>query len=396
VTRAACGLHAPAMRLPVLAVLSLVAFAPAQVFVVDAANGPGAHFTSIAAATAAVPDGAVLDVRAGTYQGFTITAKGLTLVAAPGVVVDITSNPWSTMLVQQLQPHQHVVLRGLSCGSSTGSSQALFADQCLGTILIDGLTVVANTQLHWAFRDCDRVVLRDLQMAGEGWSGLGLVDSHAIVERCEFGAGGSFAMEAGSGVQLDGGSLQVVDCEIGNGVAWFTQGSAIHVVAPGDLRVLGTTVLRGNNAFGGGAIYGLGITGQGTVRVAPSVAFVQVSTVYGSGINAVVAPMPAMRAPRQLNLASVSFEFASTPGTLGALFAALPGPRTHVPGWSDPSWQDGATLIPLVAGIVPPSGQLVFGATVSLPFPVAVVGQGLAWSPATGIELSNPAFALVR
>src|SRR5437762_9224013 len=39
----------------------------AQTFIVDAANGPGTNFTEIATAVAAVPDGAVLMVRAGSY-----------------------------------------------------------------------------------------------------------------------------------------------------------------------------------------------------------------------------------------------------------------------------------------------------------------------------------------
>lgn len=38
-----------------------------QTFIVDASNGPGTNFTSISAAITAVPDGAVLDVRAGLY-----------------------------------------------------------------------------------------------------------------------------------------------------------------------------------------------------------------------------------------------------------------------------------------------------------------------------------------
>jgi hypothetical protein len=72
--------------------------APAQVFVVDAANGAGAHFTDLPAAVAAVPDWATLRVRAGNYTPFTCTGKGLrilgegavTLAAAGDVVLAAT------------------------------------------------------------------------------------------------------------------------------------------------------------------------------------------------------------------------------------------------------------------------------------------------------------------
>ena len=50
-----------------------------QVFVVDEQGGPGSHFTDLAQAVAAVPDGSALIVRPGSYAMFTLDGKGLSI-----------------------------------------------------------------------------------------------------------------------------------------------------------------------------------------------------------------------------------------------------------------------------------------------------------------------------
>lgn len=62
--------------------LLLAVVAPAQTFVVDASNGPGTDYTSLATATAAAPSGSTLRIRAGSYAGFVIDAKSLALSGA--------------------------------------------------------------------------------------------------------------------------------------------------------------------------------------------------------------------------------------------------------------------------------------------------------------------------
>ncbi len=63
-----------------IAVLGLDGWLPAQVFVVDASNGPGTHFLDLPPAVAAVPDGAMLRVRAGEYTPFARTGRGLRVI----------------------------------------------------------------------------------------------------------------------------------------------------------------------------------------------------------------------------------------------------------------------------------------------------------------------------
>lgn len=80
---------------PILVGLSLSCALSAQTFVVDAAGGPGSNFTDIAAAVAAVPDGATLLVRPGSHGGFAIAGKGIALLAQPGAVV---GDAWAGVL----------------------------------------------------------------------------------------------------------------------------------------------------------------------------------------------------------------------------------------------------------------------------------------------------------
>jgi hypothetical protein len=61
---------------------NLAAGASTQTFIVDASGGPGTAFVDLPVAVAAVPDGAVLDVRPGVYTPFAVANKSLTIVVA--------------------------------------------------------------------------------------------------------------------------------------------------------------------------------------------------------------------------------------------------------------------------------------------------------------------------
>lgn len=90
----------------------LFAFAvPAQTFIVDAASGPGTSFTDLPPAIAAVPDGAILLVRPGSYGPIALDGKGLSILAtAPGVLLA----PGGTAIhVQTLSATQAFTLRGV-------------------------------------------------------------------------------------------------------------------------------------------------------------------------------------------------------------------------------------------------------------------------------------------
>ncbi len=88
-----------------LACLVLSPIARASVLVV----GPGQPFTSIATAVAAAQDGDVVLVKTGTYAGFTITNKALSIVADTGADVHVTEE----VRVRNLAATRTVVLGGL-------------------------------------------------------------------------------------------------------------------------------------------------------------------------------------------------------------------------------------------------------------------------------------------
>ena len=73
--------------LRVLSVPLLLAPLKSQTIFVDTNNDPGTHFTDLPTAVAAVPDGAVLQVRAGSYSGFSVSGKGLSILGAAGVSI---------------------------------------------------------------------------------------------------------------------------------------------------------------------------------------------------------------------------------------------------------------------------------------------------------------------
>lgn len=101
-----------ASRVGAAALLS--GFAHAQVLIVDASNGPGTSFTSLTAAVAAAPDGAVLRVRAGRYSAFTLQAKGLAVVGEEGQEVRIGTLPGDRSIeVIGTAAHQPVLLKNL-------------------------------------------------------------------------------------------------------------------------------------------------------------------------------------------------------------------------------------------------------------------------------------------
>ena len=100
------------MRPTLLLALLLAATAPTQIFIVDATNGAGAHFTDLPAAVAATPDGATLRVKPGSYSPFTVTNKGLKIIGEGRVTIDRVSTQLD-IEVRGTSPSQQILLRNL-------------------------------------------------------------------------------------------------------------------------------------------------------------------------------------------------------------------------------------------------------------------------------------------
>lgn len=100
--------------------------AAAQVFVVDDTPGPGVDFAEINEALLVVPDGAVLDVRMGTYDGFTIT-RPVSIVAEEMPPVRITS----AITIDGATMDAQVLLSGLRFSSD------LYAQDLSAPLILD-------------------------------------------------------------------------------------------------------------------------------------------------------------------------------------------------------------------------------------------------------------------
>lgn len=138
--------------------------ARAQVFIVDATGGTGAHFTDLPTAVAAVPDGAKLRVRAGLYAGFTLTGKGLSIVGEGTVVVSMPQ----PLVISWVGARQRMLLKGLVLGDPFLAPVIEFVDSA-GPIVVDSCTFAgpggsATAQLR-VIR-CANVALHDATFLG--------------------------------------------------------------------------------------------------------------------------------------------------------------------------------------------------------------------------------------
>jgi hypothetical protein len=120
-------------------VLALCAGAQAQgtVLVVSVDTpppAPGVDFAQIHEAVAAAPAGAILLVRAGTYEAVTIDGKSLVIIADG--VVDVTDG----IVVRNLTADDSVVLRGLSATGASGTA-GLEIDGCAGPVWVEACQV---------------------------------------------------------------------------------------------------------------------------------------------------------------------------------------------------------------------------------------------------------------
>lgn len=98
----------------------------------------GGDYPTIGAAVAAVPDGEILLVRAGTYPAFTITSKSAHVIAEAGALVDVLD----AVTVQNLAASQKVTLQGLHVTTSPFlTSSGLNLVNCAGSVRVQAVRV---------------------------------------------------------------------------------------------------------------------------------------------------------------------------------------------------------------------------------------------------------------
>ena len=192
-----------------LAVAALGASAHARVLVVDA-SGAG-QFTSINAAVHAAHEGDTILVRTGTYGGFAVSAKSLSIVAESGHIVNVTND----VVVVGLTSAQTVVLAGLRITDTANSSGAFVANSNAGAVRVQGCTFTG----HDAFSG--NISAEPAASLAANTSGVAFVDCDFFAGDGGFSGYGRGGVAGGDGLVLSGPSqVALYDCNLlgGNGM----------------------------------------------------------------------------------------------------------------------------------------------------------------------------------
>ncbi len=356
------------MRSSTLALL-FAAVAPAQVFIVDAAGGPGSSFTSISAAVASVPNGAVLQVRTGTYAPFAINGKGLTILGLGGV--EISGAPFAAVSISiaGTTPTQPVVLRDLHMRVPFGGFHRLFCTNCQGPVLLqrvsmDGFYGIYGTL---AAQQCAQL----------------------FVDAC-----GPFRDNTAASLDISGGSAVVSNTSVLLGwPALRANGSRVEVVdsalfgAPAIRLLGGTARLAGQSTISG---WGPAIGGTGTLFRDPGVA---VSSSIEPGVTDLVAPQSRVVATGGTLGTTANAALSGPAGHFGVLFLGQPAAPVLIAGVTQALWID---LAQPFAGVATGVLGTPLTATVAVPANPALLGkqflwQGLTFDAVAGFGFSVPA-----
>ncbi len=361
-----------------LLALACCAAPPAQVFIVDSANGPGANFTSIAGAIAGVPDGAILQVRAGTYSEFVVTDKSLTILGEPGVVVHSLGMPPVT--IENLAADKAVTLRGVTWTTALGQPTTLCRN-CIGTVLIEECNVDFATTPRGGHIDvqmCERVFVRHsrIETGGPTQSCVTSWLSSVVLERCWLRA-------ASRAVEIIDGRVHLADCHLESTGNSFW-GSTLVVMNQGHLVVNADTTFVGSPATPTPAA-----GGSGQVIYDPSTVFQAITVpAFSGGASAAARSVPRVYASTEPLGGTATAQFDLPLWSAGLLAAGFPESPLTVP-WADrPLWIGGDAVV-RAAGSVSPLRH-----TYRVPNAPSILGTQIAWQGAAlgfgNVTLSNP------
>ncbi len=250
------------LRFVVPLLLGYPALAQGQLWIVDAAAGPGYDFTGLQAAIDFAADGDTILVRTGAYGDNTIDGKALVVAEEPGDSVKMTS-----IAVRNLQSHEKVVLRGiasdrwtleanqgpvwlesvdggsaspLSCilGTGPGSAHKLTISDCADVVIIrssflGGASYSTLASFDGIHATNSNLTLFETRAGGgmlqdhgvDGGDGLDITDCTLFASGCEFvggcGAQGDLCDAGGDGGaglrRVGGAEPQLLECELAGG-----------------------------------------------------------------------------------------------------------------------------------------------------------------------------------
>ncbi len=395
-----------------LAALAAASWLSSQTFVVDAAGGPGSHFRDLPEAVAAVPDGATLRVRPGSYSDFGFAAKGLQILGDGAAAVVVAQR--APMRIGATGPGQDVVIAGLTFdlrAQPVGTTRWLHFDGIDGALVLDAVVFdvaasagagpgfqgtwqervaierCANAHLHrcalrsaagWdagamlAIGPAAQVQLDACDVAGwtGPWAGhaVAVRRSRLVAINCRLLGGDSLAGYGGVGLLADGAEVVVLAGDIAGGNAPRGRGGDGVTASWARMRLEGMTP-RG----GSGAVPGLAWTPD------PSAVMVHDPT---------SRPLHARATPPLGG--ALSIEVSGAPGSLAALWFGASAAFAPL----EPLATGALLCAPSAFGgpfAIPPSGNVELGVSVpaSLPAHVLVHGQCVAVEPTARLWASN-------
>ena len=379
-----------------LAISCLTVAVSAQTYLVDAANGPQTNYTSIAAATAAVPDGSTLIVRAGSYAGFSILAKGLTVLGEAGVVITGPVDVCNT------QVSQRVELRELTWQQAAAHQPVphLTCLRCGGLVVLHSLSV---PHVHCALAtcsnpravetdQCEQLLVQQCTIAGS----VELVLSRAVilgstVTGRSYQQGGALPAIEHSGAS----TMQIRDSAIHGGAGWsffgqtFPGREAIRKFGPGggsSMRLLSGLVQRGNH-------YNYAIRGGGALRIDPAVTVIGI--IEGA---ATTLSMPSVAATAAGVGGAMTATVTAPVGDLFALLVGFSGAPLSLPGFDDAIWLNPTLTAQHGTGF----GGAPFATSLAVPNDPSFNGLRVTWTAISldaatnALQASNPSLSAVQ
>ncbi|MCC7061958.1 MAG: hypothetical protein IT456_04080 [Planctomycetes bacterium] len=367
------------MRL-LCAALFCIGTTTAQVFVVDVNNGPGTDYTSIATAVAAVPDGAVLQVRPGTYSPFRIQNKSLSVFGTTGVIVSNSYFAYPAIEIADLASDRFVSLREVSWTGNAGPlGFALKCRNSTGTIVIERCTGSSLPASDSALivSSCDRVFVRDSSIVHTSFvdNAISAYLSNVVMTNC------NITTQQGISIRQGGGRVHLANCRI-QGSSQL--GLALAVMSGGELLLHGGTTLSSTVAQPA-------VAGIGTVTLDPSVTLQGLAIPpFDPNLTLVNRTIPPLDASTQALFGTAMATLDVPNGSIGYLCVGFAGAPSFTAGVVDPIWLAAGYALHAVGsapavtgGYAVPNAPWVLG--------IQVAWQGAVLDTATGsIAVSNP------
>lgn len=266
--------------------LAFPALVLADVHVVDASGG--GDFTTLQAAVNAASDGDTLLVRSGSYSGFLLTGKGLSIVAERGAEPQIAAD----VRIQGVPAGRTVVLSGLRVTATYTTDptkvHALVVFDVGAAVRVQDCTLIGANNAN------DN---QSIFMDGTGGSGAVLSSATNVVfTRCEvIGGRGHQHYDCcaeggtgGEGLHSISSIVALYDCQLTGGLGgysgWGGHGGPGAFVPDFGLFAAGCTFSGGKGGFGDDFIFGPGGSGGSGLRVgAAAQAQLRGNTFVGGG-----------------------------------------------------------------------------------------------------------------